>query len=361
MPAILTENFSVLNTENFMTSVGVEDTISNLYITIGRGYNSAVNNKFSDWLPYTDYETFGGTKDDYLKWEDDSDSEINDTTPNKPQNSLQGVCDESNPPLPKDKERYKVDFRNHITYMKLLGINDLTMMVPRYNYNQGSTYYPINPRTDQGKRAKNYYVVSNDLKNSRLEVWQCITNPTGTYDTNGDWTGGNPSTDQPTLAKWQTTTDYDTTSTSTKIYKAADGYVWKFLYDISTIMQTTGKVLTNWIPVPFGKFGLQANGNLTDYQCSVGDPNANRTLGAHRILVTTTLGEDDNLPYDSIYRQIGILADPRTNANEKIHDESIAVNENINLMSGELIYMENRNPIVRTEGQMETLQLLLVF
>ena len=350
MSAILTNDFSVLNTENLMTSVSTDESESNLYLTVGRGYNEKVN---ADKVPE------GTELDDYLKWET---------------SDIQGECSESEPPVPQDTEEYKQDFRDNITFLKQLQINDLTIMVPRYNWNAGVVYYPVNKYQNQGKRSKNYYVLSKDTTNNTLEVWLCEKNGEAYYDsTTKEWTGGNSAVTQPLLRNWPTENRVKDPETQLyKPYDFGDGIQWRFLYDISPIFQTSGKVITNWMPVPFSKFGSATGGNLTENQMNYGDVNANRVLGAHRVLVSVELSEEEYLPYSSIYRQIGIIADvlspkptdesgtPIVGDQSRVHGTSYS-SDLVDTDSGELLYMENRSPVQRAEGQIETLQLLLVF
>ena len=78
MPAILTNNLSVINAENFVDAFINGD--SNLYMAVGRGYDDG--DEISDL-----------SKDDYEKW-----------------------TDESNPPTPIDTINEQNNFRNYIIF-----------------------------------------------------------------------------------------------------------------------------------------------------------------------------------------------------------------------------------------------------
>jgi hypothetical protein len=100
---------------------------------------------------------------------------------------------------------------------------------------------------------------------------------------------------------------------------------------------------------------------ITQTQDSFGDNNANRTMGAYRVLVTTTLkDEGDKIPYSAIYRQIGLIVDPLDSHGAFLTGDVYAADE-FELSSGELVYLENKSPIHREEGQNETLNLMLIF
>ena len=133
------------------------------------------------------------------------------------------------------------------------------------------------------------------------------------------------------------------------------------MYNILASVVNSGMLLENWMPVPFNKHGVYPGGMLTESQRLYGDLNANRKFGAYRVLVTATLkDEGDKIPYSAIYRQIGLIVDPRDDDGNLLTGEVYAASE-FETSSGELVYLENKSPIHREEGQNETLNLLLIF
>lgn len=301
MPAILTNNLSVINAENFVDSFINGD--SNIYMAIGRGYD--------------DGDNIGDkSRDDYEKW-----------------------ADESNPPTPRDTIDQQNDFRNGIIGIKRVQINNIMIMIPRVDWKEGAKFNPINTANKAGTRAQDYFCI-----NSNNEVWMCIT--TGSGNTQKGC--------EPLLANGTPTNgNYEITT--------SDGYRWRFMFNVTASMVNSGMLLDQWMPVPFNKHGVYPGGMITQTQDSFGDNNANRTMGAYRVLVTVTLkDEGDKIPYSVIYRQIGLIVDPLDKHGAFLTGDVYATEE-FDETSGELVYLENKSPIHREEGQNETLNLMLIF
>jgi hypothetical protein len=316
MPAILTNNLSVINAENFVDSFINGD--SNIYMAVGRGYNEGDN-------------VGDKTRDDYEKW-----------------------TDESNPKTPVDTIAEQNDFRSAIIGIKRVQINNIMIMIPRIDWKEGAKFHPINTANKAGTRAQDYFCI-----NSNNEVWMCIVSPEKNDEKK--ISGLTEKGSEPLLANGTPIDDkYEITT--------ADGYTWRFMYNVTAAMVNSGMLLDQWMPVPFNKHGAYPGGMITANQDSFGDNNANRTLGAYRVLVTTTLkDEGDKIPYSAIYRQIGLIVDPLeiedknvTTPPARLTGDVYAADE-FDLMSGELVYLENKSPIHREEGQNETLNLMLIF
>lgn len=316
MPAILTNNLSVINAENFVDSFINGD--SNIYMAIGRGYDNETKEELGTY-----------TKDDWEKWTDDNNPSI----------------DESNPPTPIDTIKKQDEFRTHIIGIKRVQINNIMLMVPRIDWKAGMIFKPINTASIAGTRATDYFCI-----NSNNEVWMCIGAPKDNAVTKEK---SEPLLSSDGVAQNPDNKMYELTTT--------DNYTWRFMYNILAAVVNSGMLLENWMPVPFNKHGVYPGGMLTQSQDAYGDKNANRTLGAYRVLVTATLrDEGDKIPYSAIYRQIGLIVDPRDTAGNFLTGDVYADTE-FDVLSGELVYLENKSPIHREEGQNETLNLLLVF
>lgn len=302
MPAILTNNLSVINAENFVDSFINGD--SNIYMAVGKGYTEG------------DTVAEKEKRDDYEKWPD-----------------------ESNPLTPKDTIAEQNEFRSGIIGIKRVQINNIMIMIPRIDWKEGAKFHPINTTNKAGTRAQDYFCI-----NSNNEVWMCISSPDGLTKKGSE----------PLLADGTPIDkNYEITT--------GDGYTWRFMYNITAAMVNSGMLLDQWMPVPFNKHGVYPGGMLTATQDDFGDNNANRTLGAYRVLVTTTLkDEGDKIPYSAIYRQIGLIVDPLDAHGAFLTGDVYAANE-FELYSGELVYLENKSPIHREEGQNETLNLMLIF
>ena len=307
MPAILTNNLSVINAENFVDSFINGD--SNVYMAIGRGYDEedSIGDK---------------NKDQWEEW-----------------------TDESNPPTPRDTIAEQNDFRNSIIGIKRVQINNIMLMIPRIDWKAGMIFKPINTASIAGTRATDYFCI-----NSNNEVWMCVGTPANNTVT---LENSEPLLSNDKVALNAENKTYELTTT--------DGYTWRYMYNILAAVVNSGMLLENWMPVPFNKHGVYPGGMLTESQDAYGDLNANRTLGAYRVLVTATLrDEGDKIPYSAIYRQIGLIVDPRDTAGNFLTGDVYADKE-FDVLSGELVYLENKSPIHREEGQNETLNLLLIF
>lgn len=298
MAAILLSGFSVVQAENWVDSFVNGD--SNIFVAVGRGDGSST----AADTPYA--------------WDDDT-----------------------KPPTPVDTVEEQDSFRGNVIGIKRVMISGIMIMVPRIEWAPNRLFNVISNTAVSGKRATDYFCV-----NSENNVYECISSP-GTLTAVGS---------EPQGFGVQTT---------------ADGYQWRFLYNITAAMVNGGMLLDNWMPVPFNKHGIydETSGNLgtlTNRQYLSGDVNANRALGAYRVLVSCTLkNEGDVIPYNSIYRQVGLLVDPRDGSTgERLEGDLYAPGDTVGTWdraSGELVYLENRAPVYRSEAQRETIEALIVF
>lgn len=325
MPAILTNNLSVINAENFVDSFINGE--SNIFMAIGRGWETP------DAMP--DNKT---TPDLVNKWDD-----------------------EMNPPVPVDSITKQREFRASILGIKKIMLNDILIMVPRVDWVENRIFTIKSWDDKVGVRATDYYCL-----NSNNEVWECVHTPE-------DKTLG--VTVEPILpeelTKLHTITDTRTGDTY-YVFKESTSttecYWWKYLYTIP-VATANKKLLDTWMPVMFNKHGVYPGGTLTEEQYKMnGDLNANRTLGAYRVMISCTLKDEDTIiPYDTVYRQVGLIVDPlspksnnentiQTRLGGNSYDES-----QFDIYSGELVYLENKRSIKREQNQEETLNLILVF
>lgn len=382
MAAILTSNASVIAAENFITSIYENDT--NLYMGVGQGFQDET----------TDSSATQGNYDNFERWED-----------------------EYNPPTPTDRLSNIQAFLQNLIGIKKILPSNIMLVVPRNNWEVGKTYNPLQPEQISAKRAQDYYCLTTSEQGENC-VWICIDKTEGASTVKYE----------PTLSYKETTNpaehneDIGYHYITNNIVKCGDGYTWMFLYNITSTVVNAGLLLDNWMPVPFNHHGdesktpytspsgavISSAGTLTDKQITYGDSNANRTLGAYRVLVTCTLGDEgDAIPYSSIYRQVGLLVDPRSST---LSEEAQGMNEagataNVSsnnaysttntytqypqskmgarlvgdkypatqvdlrygtaeLMMGnpvQVIYLENKKPMMREESQSEKLEIILVF
>lgn len=119
-----------------------------------------------------------------------------------------------------DEER---KFRNSLQGVKQ--INDISYVVPRYNWTNGTIYQAFDD-TIVGNSSANYYVLT-----QANQVFMCIE-------------PGRNALGQPVASVVEPTT------TSTSPFKTADGYTWKFLYSISAF-EASRFLAANFMPVRY--------------------------------------------------------------------------------------------------------------
>ena len=263
--------------------------------------------------------------------------------------------DETNPPTPTDKIEEQKAFRNLVVGIKRVMVSNIMLMIPRIEWAENRLFNTIDETAITGKRATDYYCL-----NSENNVYQCMKTP-GTLTRAGSEPQGYGAYID----------DADDEFFGMKgIIKTTDGYVWRFLYNVTAAMINGGMLLENWMPVAFNKHGVydveSGNvGTITDYQYSHGDVNANRILGAYRVLISCTLkNEEPIIPYTAIYRQVGLIVDPKNEDGDFLNGDLYAPGSLVDQWdktSGEIVYFENKRAIKREEGQRETVESLIVF
>ena len=196
MPAIISDQFRVLNAETFVKSL----------IGIGQTYNT--------------YYTFIG--------------QPNSTNPLSGGSSTWGSG-----PSPVDGFKEENDIKDTVIAIKKVTTDDVRRMIRKVTWSAGTTYemyrndysiYNLSPVTKSSNLYNaNYYVVNEDLR-----VYICLNN-----GVNPENPSGKPSYDQPTFI------DLEPRAAGT----SGDGYVWKYLYTIkpSEIVKFDS---IEYIPVP---------------------------------------------------------------------------------------------------------------
>jgi hypothetical protein len=118
---------------------------------------------------------------------------------------------ESAPPLHPDTYTAQIDTWNNMEVLKVVGDNDVSHCIPRYDWKLGNVYYQYNDRTSSANLFDSQFVVMN----SEYNVYKCVSNG-----------GGNITINEPS----------GTGSTSNNfIFNTSigqDGYIWKYMYNI---------------------------------------------------------------------------------------------------------------------------------
>jgi hypothetical protein len=215
MPAIISDQFRIMNAETFVKSL----------ISIGSTANK--------------YYTFIGQPNS-LNSEAGGDSSW-------------GVS----PPPPLDSFMYENKIKDTIITLKRILISDVSRVIRKEQWASGTTYemyrndydaYNLSPITNStALYDANYYIINEDFK-----VYICLDN--GATPENPT---GNPSLDQPTFVGLE----------ANPAGTSGDGYVWKYLYTIKPI-EFVKFDSVNYIPVPenWGSSGesISIKNNATD-------------------------------------------------------------------------------------------------
>ena len=199
MPAIITDQFRILNAETFSKSMTGIGTTSNYYYTF-LGHPNPTNVTIEEYGTST--------------WSTD-------------------------PPEPLDSFQQEDRYHDSMLFLKRINANDVARVVPRQDWTSGIIYdmykhdYDINNKSPQQGAStlyeSRYYVV-----NSEFKVYVCINN--GADPDNPD---GKKSTAEPNFI--------DTVPQAAG--NGSDGYLWKYLYTITPaniVKFTTEK----YIPLP---------------------------------------------------------------------------------------------------------------
>lgn len=242
--------------------------------------------------------------------------------------------DERNPPVPTQSIEDESSFREHMICGVRIKPQNMSLVVPRKNWEVEGMYNLLDTTSNNPYDAGDFYCYSQSSDNVYLLV--------GKNDPNGHG---------PQIGQEPVDRDKNI---------EIGNYTWSYLYNITANMASNNLLIENWLPVPYSKTGT--GGNLTSDQIRYGGNEgifAAETLGAHTILFSVTLSdvEGDFLPEDIQFRQIGIIMNPK-NGNTYISGDQFTAS-GITRSSGTLIYLENRTPITRTQGQQEIIQVII--
>ena len=199
MPAIITDQFRILNAETFVKSFVGIGTTSNTYYTF-LGHPNPIND---------DVENYGS-----LDWS-------------------------TAPPAPKDSFQQENLYHDSMMFMKKVNSTDVARVIPRHNWTSGSTFDMYKGNVDINNaslitKAKSLYEAKYVVVNSEFKVYLCTNN-----GANPDQVNGVKSLYEPNFVA----------TTPQQAGAVDDGYRWKYLYTINPtqiVKFTTDK----FIPVP---------------------------------------------------------------------------------------------------------------
>jgi len=202
MPAIISDQFRILNAANFVA--GVANTANSYYTFLG------LPNSGDHGLGYGDVGPGYGTTD----WN-------------------------TNTPAPKDGLKQYNDVHDTMIALKKLGTGDVKRMVRKYTWTAGTVYemYKHNYTRDNlspQTSSTNLYDAKYYVVNSQFKVYLCINNGQSPSSPTG-----RQSLDEPTF------TDLEPKAAGS----SGDGYLWKYMYTInpSDIIKFDS---IDYVPVP---------------------------------------------------------------------------------------------------------------
>ena len=183
MPAVVTDQFRIVNAGNFVDSV--LDSNNSYYVFLG--------------LPNPSSSGFGRTTTQNPSWPYD----------------------------PTDNQQYLTHYRDTSLFGKKLNSSNIRRVVKKHNWVSNTRYdiyrHDYNEQTNQAPNSKtgslyktNYYVITSEFK-----VYICLSNG-GSGDPNSTDAKGVESLDEPTF------TDLEPAAAGTQ-----DPYVWKYLFTVS--------------------------------------------------------------------------------------------------------------------------------
>ena len=149
-----------------------------------------------------------------------------------------GWSDDASPPSPTDSvaNTHYENWRDMIAAKKV-GSTDISHAIPRKNWTNNTNYFAFTDNTNT-LFSQDFYVMTGDYN-----VYKCLSNS----ETNSSGTTASTSTTKPT-------------GTGTSIISTADGYKWKFMYQIPA-SDALKFVTPNYIPVDTVR---RANGYLAN-------------------------------------------------------------------------------------------------
>lgn len=188
MPALVTDQFRILNATNFIESI--DNSSNSYYVWVG--------------LSNPDMTAFGRNND----WDDSASSVV---------------------PNPIDNFNYLSHYEDTLLFGKKITSSNIRRVIKRIDWVRGSKYdmYRHDYSIEEGKQSpvsKKYRLYDSKyyVMNSEYKVYICIQNGSNGVNGAGNYTG-NQSQFEPT------TTDMEPSVAGT----GEDGYLWKYLFSVS--------------------------------------------------------------------------------------------------------------------------------
>ena len=251
------------------------------------------------------------------------------------------------PPVTTKTDFENIRVRDNFRYWVRLNLPDTAIAIPRINWVQGTVYAQYSD-TDPDLLTKNFYVMT-----GTNAIYKCISNNDGAT-----------SVDVPV-------------GTSTNQFTTADGYVWKFMYNIPTTMNKF--ISSTFIPVPLGTQRTIFHTQVEEAAVyTIGGPpdghgsSAARELGAGYLLINKVIDLSDD--FDSIgattqspfiHRQFGLISAPTLATNALAtgshYFPDYDLPDAIDKQSGQILNCTNHAVVSGAVDTTEQIQIIISF
>jgi hypothetical protein len=243
---------------------------------------------------------------------------------------------ENNPDVPLNTIEEEISARNSMLYLQKLSKDDSCLCVPKNAWLTGTQY------DEYGNVIENLQDTAFYVTTSANRVYKCLDNDNSL------------STVAPT-------------GTSTNMLITADGYSWKFMYDVSNTLLID---FTNadYIPVPQDTQKSAAQTNVeTSASYTTGDPpkghgaDAASELYATNIMLSATIDLTQFAP-DIDHRQFGLIIAPKLDNGTALTGASYLVSAiAFDELSGQVLTISNHYVVDSATDDTEQVQLILKF
>ena len=242
---------------------------------------------------------------------------------------------EASPPVPTGTIAEEVYARTNMEYLVKVTQSDSCLCIPLITWTIDTIYNQYSA-TDPLLYSEAFYVMNNN------NVYKCFSNNSGANSLNPP-TGQSPNT-----------------------VITADGYNWKFMYDISSTFATN--FMTNsFIPVPTGLqvSSLQLNVQNSAVYATGSPPKghgyaAEYELGANSVIINK-VAPFTALVTDFTHRQFGLIKNPLLTNGNPADAAVIVVDDTFDVMSGSMSLMNNHLVVSTSDDVSKTFQIVLSF
>jgi hypothetical protein len=243
----------------------------------------------------------------------------------------------SNSPTPNLNVDYEKYTRNNIFFLKKILFTDIALVIPKITWMPNVVYTEYSS-SDTALFGKNFYV------NVGSSVYKCLGNNNGVHSVIA------PS------------------GTSVNDIILADSYIWKFMYNLSDVMQSNFTI-DEYIPVPMGdqKTTQQISVEVAAVQDSTSPvgghgSNAAMELGANSAMVSKGITFNNVSSGIVNQRQFGLFLNPLFTTGLPLTDVFYNNINTVNLMSGDIIQVESHDVISSSVNDtVEILQIIIGF